>query len=180
MKKPILLLLVVFALPALVPNVAEAGNGSTGACTVVLAPEDKAPGGKEAAFACTNSLTFGDCQLFCFGDSPEGGLIAVDCLWEADTTCADVELELGVDWDGACDLDFPPPLGLLCAEIADDFISGFTSGEICTGAGGAWRPGEACGAPVPALPKTGRAALIVILMLGALLILNLSGIIRSA
>lgn len=180
MKKRILLTAAGLILTALAPATAAAGgNGDTGACLVILAQDEpKAPAGGELGYVCAADLTSPECDSFC-GDkvSAEGGLFVIDCDWFDGGTCEDVENETGEPWDGACDLT--QGFGF-CVEIAET-LPGWTSQEICEDGGGDWLgDGSTCGAPVPTLPKAGQAALMVVLLFGALVILNLSGFLRSA
>jgi len=179
-KKQILWVAIGLVVVALAPAVAVAGD--PGACLVVLAEaEPTAPEGGEVAYVCTDELDSIGCDFFC-GDaaSPEGGLGIIDCEWLEGDTCEDVADEIGMPWDGACELDDKIPGGELCALISEE-LPGWTSEEVCESGNGEWQGnGSTCGDPVPAMPRAGQAALIVVLMLGALVILNFSGIFRSA
>jgi len=186
MKKQILWVAIGLIVAALAPAVAVAG-GETGACMAVLQefdPSSAPEGFEEAAYICADGFSEGDCNLFCGENAaPEGGLFLVDCVWASDLTCEDLTEDTGEPWEGSCVLSDqnPPPFGGLCVLISENLPS-WDSEEICEFAklDGNWEEGGVCGAPVPTMPKTGQAALIIVLMFGALVILNFSGIFRSA
>lgn len=182
MKKRILLAALGLVVVALVPAVAIAGDLG-GACVAILGDADNisTPEGKEEnAYLCADDFTSQECDLFCGPQaSPEGGLFLVDCEWVNGATCEDVAGKIGA-WEGACDTDPQGPAGGVCVLISED-ISNWTAEEVCTDyTGGDWEAGGICGAPVPAMPRAGQAALVIVLMFGALVILNIAGIIRSA
>ena len=169
------------------PAVSVAGDEGGAGLAVVAEIEPTATpggGGTEAGYFCADSFSQTDCEFFC-GDnaSPAGGLQLVDCDWAFDLTCEDLTDKIGEPWEGSCTLDDqgPPPFGDLCLLISEN-LPNWTAEELCDFGKitGTWVEGGVCGAPVPAMPKAGQAALIVILMLGALVVLNLSGLLRSA
>ena len=184
MRKQILWVVIGLVVAGLAPTVAVAGNGF-GSCVAVLAegkPDTAPEGFGEVAYLCADSFGEEDCDFFCGEESfTEGdtGLFLVDCIWESNSTCDDMK----VSWDGSCQFgdQLPPPLGGLCVLISEN-LPNWTSEEICEFGkiDGTWDQGGTCGAPVPTLPKVGQAALMIVLMFGALVILNISGIIRSA
>lgn len=185
MKKLILLVTIGLVVIALAPAVAVAGD-ELGACLVILAEDDpkrEPEGGQGNGFVCADDFSNDQCESFC-GEtaSPEGFLLVVGCEWFGGLTCDDEGLlsKIGEPWEGACELDDKIPGGGFCALISED-LPGWTSAEICETGGGEWQgDGSVCGAPVPTLPRSGQAALMLILMLGALVILNVSGVLRSA
>lgn len=191
MKKTILWLAVGLMVAVIGPTIAVAG-GEAGACVAILAetePDSSPlgdPQGGEVAYVCGDALSFDECDLFCGieTNAPVGeGLFLVGCEWLVDTSCEELTDKIGESWEGACEFDdqLPPPLGGSCFLISEE-LPNWTSQEICeTGKGGGeWQgDGSICGAPVPAMPKPGQAALMVVLLLGALVILNVSGTFRA-
>lgn len=171
MKKlniPILMGLCVL----LVPVAALAGNGDTGACYVVEGlpafPQSLDPEGKFALAGCADGLTQAECD-------------SVDelTLWAEGATCADLALKGGFDWEGSCAADIPP-LGNLCILLWTDIGGSFTEGLCENDIGGTWFDDPTCGAPVPTMPGFGMAAMVLLMMSGALILLTLRGSLPKA
>jgi len=180
MRKLILWAAVALVVVVLAPGAAVAGAPDIGICYVVLEDFDLPNGLEESAVVCAEGLTEQDCALFCpDAASPEGGLEIVECDWDPNVTCEDLSSKIGEPWDGACEVN-GTPVGDVCFALWEN-MTNWSAEEICSDAKGSWLgDGSMCGAPVPTLPRAGQAALMVILMLGALVILNLSGFLRSA
>lgn len=118
--------------------------------------------GNEQIAACTEDLTMQQCtDLF-------------DFEFLAGQPCTDLDF----NWTGACIVTVPD-FGDFCF-LVDPFQSTFDGFEACEFLGGSYLgDGSTCGAPVPTLPDAGQAALILVMLIGALVVLNLHGIIRS-
>ena len=119
--------------------------------------------GTEEIAACAEGLTQQECTDF------------FDLEFIEDQACSGLDFT----WEGAClvtVIDF----GEVCF-LVDPFQSTFDGFEACEILldGSYQGDGSTCGAPVPALPGAGQAALILVLLIGALVVLNLHGIIRS-
>jgi hypothetical protein len=160
MRKRNLFLLVAICV-ALVP--AGAWAGGTGACFVVTSTEtwpagDAAtPDGQPFNLAgCANGFTQEECT-------------AVDSLvefWEG-ATCDDVAGKGGFKWDGSCDASVDP-IGSVCLELWTA-QGGLATEALCVNEiGGDYSAGAACGAPVPTMPPLGLAALMLLMLAGAL------------
>jgi len=158
---------------ALVPGVALAGNGGTGACFVVSLfdiwdGEGALPEGKFELAGCADGFTEQECT-------------SVDELtefWEG-ATCEDVAAKGGFDWDGSCVADFDP-LGEVCVVLWTEPGGTFTQALCVDDIGGEWSPGVDCGIPVPIMPGFGMAALALLILAGALIILTVRGSLPSA
>ncbi len=132
-----------------------AASGQTGSCLATL--EDDGP----SAAACVDGVTQQDCTT-------------LDGVWGS-STCA----QRG-SWDGAC--IGSSPIGDICALLVIQ-PNGSTSQDLCEDPDfldGLWLGDGSTCQQVPTLPKVGQAALVLILLAGALVILTLQGKIRVA
>lgn len=160
MRKLNLFLLVAVSV-ALMP--AGAWAGGTGACYVIVGeptlggssvPLDA--GGVFELAGCSDGFTFEECN-------------SVDELTEflEGVTCDDVAAKGGIMWDGSCDASIDP-VGSICIELWTA-QGGLATEAICVNdIGGDYSAGVACGAPVPTIPPVGLAALMLLLLAGAL------------
>jgi len=134
-------------------------SAQTGACTCLFSVDD----GQEG-FACTDDADAELCSLLCTDGEWE--------LLEGDT-CEDVP---DAPWDGACFFDGPPERCWLWW-VGPNSV---TPQESCEDVTGEWLgDGSSC-QQVPTLPKVGQAALVLILLVGALVILTRHGTVRPA
>jgi len=127
-----------------------AASGQTGSCLAAIDDD-----GLSAA-ACVDGLTQQDCTI-------------LDGSWDSDT-CA----QRG-SWDGAC--LGSSPIGDICALLVIQ-PNGFTSQDLCEDPdllNGTWLGDGSTCQQVPTLPRVGQAALVLILLAGALVILTLNG-----
>jgi len=136
-----------------------AARAQTGACGAEIFDEFEFS-------LCVDGLTAADCLDLC----------DEDCEFFPGETCA----EVGPPWDGACEAD-DSPIGPLCALLWTE-PNGVTSDELCEEGFilGTWLGDGSTCQQVPTLPKVGQAALVLILLVGALVILTLQGTIRAA
>lgn len=166
MRKLNLLLIVVFCV-ALLPAMAMAGNGNTGACFVVgdqpVWPSSgtEAPDGKFNLAGCADGFTLEECS-------------SVDELvefWEG-ATCEDVADKGEIDWDGSCEASIAP-VGTTCIQLWTGIGGAATEALCINDIGGTWFDDLECGGvPVPTMPPVGLAALMLLLLAGALLFLT--------
>ena len=119
--------------------------------------------GQEEIAACTEDLTQQQCTDF------------LDFEFSEEQACTGMDF----NWTGACILTIPD-FGEICL-LVDPYQSTYDGEEACEILmGGSYLgDGSTCGAPVPALPAAGHAVLILVVLIGALWVLNLHGIIRS-
>jgi hypothetical protein len=118
--------------------------------------------GPEEIAACTEDLTEQQCTDF------------FDFEFTEEQACTGLDFS----WEGACIVTIPD-FGSICF-LVDPYQSSFDGYEACEFIGGSYQgDGSTCGAPVPTLPAAGRAALILVMLIGALVVLNMHGIIRS-
>lgn len=160
--KKLTLSMMVALCGLLTPMVASAGNGGTGACLIEAPVEDVAfpQGGQQGCFAvCVDGLTQEECQ---FGKGLEE-------FFEGQT-CG--ELDVPWTWEGSCQAD-AEPFGDQCYVIACDGDAEL----VCEkGAAGTFYPGDlTCGLGVPTMPAFGMAAMVLLILSGALVLLTVRG-----
>lgn len=170
MKKLNLLLLMGLCL-ALIPAMTLAGDG-VGACFVfggepVSSEGSSVPLDPDGGFAfvgCADGFTEAECE-------------SVDELveyWEG-ATCDDLADEFSFSWDGSCDANIPP-YGDVCIELSSEL--GVDGSELLCeeDVSGTFSAGVGCeGAPVPTTPPLGLAALMLLLLAGAVFLLTKRG-----
>lgn len=118
--------------------------------------------GSEEIAACTEDLTQQQCTDF------------FDFEFIQEQACTGLDF----NWVGACTVTIPD-FGEICF-LVDPYQSTFDGFESCEFLGGTYLgDGSTCGAPVPTLPEVGRVALILLMLIGALVVLNLRRKIRS-
>ena len=83
-------------------------------------------------------------------------------------SCADVAGKGGFDWNGSCDSTISP-VGDVCIQLwsilGDQAAQGLCTQDI----GGQWYTDLECGGtPVPTMPPLGLAALMLLMLAGAL------------
>ena len=140
--------LLAIGIVAAVPATA----GDTGACWVEF------NAGNQDAVECIDDVTQDDCEDFCSS-----------CTWDESTDCVELEFP----WEGSCFFDDTPPGGgcWLWAVEPGDQSAEFHCEETFDGD---WSDDLVCGgAPVPTLPRAGQAALVLVLLTGALIVLSL-------
>ena len=171
LRKLNLLLFAVLSV-ALLPTVAEAGDGVvTGACYVVSgegggtwpAGDAGLPDGAVATIAgCADGFTEAQCS-------------SVDelVLFSPGSTCADLANTFEFDWNGSCSAAIDP-VGDVC------ILLWTAQGPVATAAvceneiGGSWFTDLECGGtPVPTVPPVGLAALAMLMLAAALVVLSL-------
>jgi hypothetical protein len=156
------LLLLVAICVVLMP--AGAWAGGTGACYVVTSAPTW-PGGDAAtpdgqAFdlaGCADGFTQEECS-------------SVDTLVEfaEGFTCADVALKGGFDWNGSCSSTIDP-VGDVCIQLWSILGAQSAQGLCVQDIGGQWYTDLECGGtPVPTMPPAGLAALMMLMLAGAL------------
>jgi hypothetical protein len=148
---------------ALMPAVGWAGAG-TGACFVVTGepalggssmPLDAAGGFNLAG--CADGFTLEQCS-------------SVDELTEflQGVTCADVAEKGGISWQGSCQASIEP-VGGVCIQLWTVQGAQATQGLCLGDIGGEWFTDLECGGtPVPTMPPVGLAALMLLMLAGAL------------
>ena len=161
------LVLFVGLVVALIPAVAWAGGG-TGACFVVSGAP--ALGGSSVPLDATGDFVLAGCaDGFTFEQCN-----SVDELvefWEG-ASCADVAAKGGFSWQGSCQSSIDP-VGGVCIQLWTVQGAQATQG-LCVGdIGGEWFNDLECGGiPVPTMPPVGLAAMMLLLLAGALLYLT--------
>lgn len=160
MKKLTLCMLVVLCV-VLLPAAAQAGDGQvTGACYSVES-EPVAPEGGVGFAGCADGFTEQECDA--------GGKILT--VFAPGVTCEAVADDFELSWDGVCEANVAP-FGDVCINLYS-FQGPGASGLFCNETvGGSWTAGGSCGAPVPTMPPVGLAAMMLLLLGGALLFLT--------
>ena len=165
-------LMILALCVGLVPAVASAGE-DVGACYVVAAPTsiftDGATEGEETLAGCADGFTEEECT----------SVDELTSFWP-NGTCEDVADEYNLDWDGSCAADIDP-IGDMCIVLWTS-IGGPATQALCENdIGGVWFDDLVCGgAPVPTMPGIGMAAMVVLLLGGALVLLTIRGTLPSA
>ena len=150
----------------LLPAVASAGSGGTGACLIeVPGPGATSfPAGKDDIAVCVDGLSEDVCLK---GTGGEGE-------WFEGLTCG--ELDVPWEWEGSCQADVDP-FGDQCYVLWADGDAELVCVE---NAGGTWFEDLECGIPVPAMPGFGMAVMALLILGGALVLLTIRGSLPSA
>lgn len=156
MRKLTLSMVAVLCI-VLLPAAAQAGNGEvTGACFAVEV-EPVEPAGVVGFAGCADGFTALQCAAV-------GEILTEFAPGE---TCEGVAGEGGWSWDGSCEFTYSS-FGDVCAQLYS--VQGpITSAGFCANdVAGSWTDGGTCGAPVPTMPPVGLAALMLLMLAGAL------------
>ena len=144
-----------------------AGNGDIGACFVVgdlpvwPVGESADPEGKFSFAGCADGFTLAECS-------------SIDELVEfaEGATCADLAAEGQFTWDGSCEADVTF-FDEVCVQLWSASGTQASQALCAQELGGEWSNDTVCGGvPVPTLPPVGLAALMLLLLAGALLFLT--------